>query len=56
MKICLHMEELLNRPLHEFLSLTPVMILIILFCSVNIFLLLDELPQTTIQYFIIEQK
>jgi hypothetical protein len=41
-------SNLLNRPLHEFLGLTPVMILIIFFCSVNIFLLLHELPQKTI--------
>jgi hypothetical protein len=40
----------LNRRLHEFLCLTPAIILMILFCNVNIFLLLRELPEKIIHY------
>jgi hypothetical protein len=44
----------LNRLLYEFLGLAPAIILMILFCKVNILLLLDELPHKIIPYFIIE--
>jgi hypothetical protein len=44
--------ELLNNSLHEFLDLTPIMLLIIVFFYVNIFLLFDELPQKSILYLI----
>jgi hypothetical protein len=36
--------ELVNIFLHEFLDLTPAIILTVLFCKVNIILLLGELP------------
>jgi hypothetical protein len=52
------MEEVksLIRFLHEFLDLTPTIILTILFCKVNIILLLGELPPKIIPYFIMEWK
>jgi hypothetical protein len=50
------MEEVraLISLVHEFLGLTPAIILIIFFWDVNIFLLLHELPQKIIPYFIID--
>jgi hypothetical protein len=47
-------SNLLKRLLYKFLGLTPAIILMIFFCNVNIFLLLHELPQKVIPYFIIE--
>jgi hypothetical protein len=47
-------SNLLNSLLHEFLGLTLAIILMIFFCNVNIFLLLHELPQKIILFFIIE--
>jgi hypothetical protein len=44
----------LNILLHEVLGCAPAIILMIFFCKVNIFLLLDELPQKIIPYFTIE--
>jgi hypothetical protein len=38
-------SNLMNRFLHEFLDLTPAIIVIVLFCKVNIILLLGELPK-----------
>jgi len=38
----------LNRFLHEVLGCTPAIILMILFCKVNIFPLLEELPHKII--------
>jgi hypothetical protein len=49
-------SDLINRLLHEFLGLPLAIILIIFFCNVNIFLLLHELPQKIIPYFIREWK
>jgi hypothetical protein len=51
-KIC----NLLNRSLQELWDLTPIMILTVFLCNVNTFLLLDELPQKIIPYFIKEWK
>jgi len=48
--------ELINSLLHEVLGLTPDIILIFLFCKVNIILLLGELSQKIIPYFIMEYK
>jgi hypothetical protein len=48
------LSELINRYLHEFLDLTPAIILTVLFCKVNIILLLEELPPKIIPYFIME--
>jgi hypothetical protein len=49
MKIYIGMEQakspvFLNRLLHEVLGCAPTIILIIFFCNLNIFLLLDEFP------------
>jgi hypothetical protein len=47
MKICIHMEEVKSlscKQTSESLGLAPDIILTILFCKVNIILLLDELP------------
>jgi hypothetical protein len=41
-KIC----NLLNILLHEILGLAPAILLTVFFCTVNIVLLLDKLPQT----------
>jgi hypothetical protein len=49
-------SNLLNRLLHEFLALTPAINLIIFFWEMNIFLLLEELLQNNIPYFIVEWK
>jgi len=49
-------SNLMNRFLHEFLDLTPAIILTVLFCKVNIILLLGELPPKIIPYFIMEWK
>jgi hypothetical protein len=38
-------SNLRNGVPHEFLDLTPAIILTVLFCKVNIILLLEELPQ-----------
>jgi hypothetical protein len=38
-------SNLLTRPLHEFLCLTPAMILIFFLCNINIILLLHEMLQ-----------
>jgi hypothetical protein len=46
----------MNRFLHEFLDLTPSIIQTVLFCKVNIILLLGELPQEITPYFITEWK
>jgi hypothetical protein len=61
MKICIRMKEfkisdLLNRLLREFLGLPLAMILMIFFCDVNTTLLLHELLQKIIPYFILERK
>ena len=37
-------SNFLNNLLHEVLGCAPTIILIILFCKVNIFLLLEEFP------------
>jgi hypothetical protein len=44
-------SNLTNRFLHEFLDLTPAIILTVLFCKVNIILLLGELPQKNYSIF-----
>jgi hypothetical protein len=44
-------SNLMNRFLHEFLDLTPAIILTVLFCKVNIILLLGELPQKNYSIF-----
>jgi hypothetical protein len=44
-------SNLMNRFLHEFLDLTPAIILTVLFCKVNIILLLGELPEKKISIF-----
>jgi hypothetical protein len=49
-------SKLMNRFLHEFLDLTLAIILTILFCKINLILLLGELPQKTIPYLIMEWK
>jgi len=49
-------SNLMNRFLHEFLNLTPAIILTVLFRKVNIILLLGKLPQKIIPYFIMEWK
>jgi hypothetical protein len=58
MKMCIYVEEvrllILHTLLPEFLDLTPAMILRIIFCNINIVLLLDELTQKIIPYFIVE--
>jgi hypothetical protein len=46
----------MNRFLHEFLDLTPAIILTLLFSKVNIILMLGELPQKIIPDFIMEWK
>jgi hypothetical protein len=51
-KIC----NVMNGFLDEFLDLTPAIILTVLFCKVNIILLLRELPQKIIPYFVMEWK
>jgi hypothetical protein len=43
------MSNTLNRPLHDFLGLTPAIILTILFCNINISFLVDELPRKLFQ-------
>jgi uncharacterized protein YbcI len=48
--------ELINSFMHEVLGLTPAIILTVLFCKVNIILLLGELSQKNIPYFIMEWK
>jgi hypothetical protein len=45
-----------NRFVHEFLDMTPAIILTVLFCKVSIILLLGELPPKIIPYFIMEWK
>jgi hypothetical protein len=47
-------SNLLNRLPHEFLGLTLAIITMIFFCDVNIFLLLLQLLQKIIPYFIIQ--
>jgi hypothetical protein len=49
-------SNLKNRFLHEFLDLTTGIILTVLFCKINIILLVGELPQKIIPYFIMEWK
>jgi len=39
------LSKLMNRFLHEVLDLTPAIILTVLFCKVNIILLLGEIPK-----------
>jgi hypothetical protein len=51
-KIC----NLLNNSLQELWDFIPIMILTIFFCCVNTFLLLAELPQKIIPYFVKEWK
>jgi hypothetical protein len=46
----------MNRVLHEFLDLTPALILTVLFHKINIILLMEELPQKIIPYFIMGWK
>ena len=47
-------SNFLSSLLREVLGCAPTIILMIFFCKVNIFLLLDELPQKIIPYFTIE--
>jgi hypothetical protein len=47
-------SNFLNILLHGVLGHAPTIILMIFFCKVNIFPLLEELPQKIIPYFIIE--
>jgi hypothetical protein len=47
-------SNFLNRLLHGVLGYAPTIILMIFFCKVNIFPLLEELPKKIIPYFIIE--
>jgi len=42
----------LNRLLHEVLSCAPAIILMIFFCKVKIFSLLEEINETNLPYFI----
>jgi hypothetical protein len=49
-------SNLMSIFLHEFLDLTPAIILRVLFFEVNIILLLEELPPKIIPYFIMEWK
>jgi hypothetical protein len=49
-KIC----SFLNRLLDGVLGCAPTMILMIFFCKVNIFVLLEEFPQKVIPYRILE--
>ena len=44
----------LNRLLHEVLGCATAVILMLFFCKVKIFPLLEELPQIIIPYFITE--
>ena len=46
----------LNRLLHEVLGCATAVILMLFFCKVKIFPLLEELPQIIIPYFITEWK
>jgi hypothetical protein len=46
-------SKLLNRLLHEVLGHATSVLLMIFFCKVNIFPLLEELPQKSIPSFII---
>jgi len=46
----------LNRLLQEVLGCAPAIFLLIFFCQVKIFPLLEELPLKIIPYFIIEGK
>jgi hypothetical protein len=43
-------SSFLNRLLHEVLGCAPTIIMMIFFCNVNIFLLLDEFPPKIIPY------
>jgi len=57
--MCIGMEQVkffnfLNRIVHEVLGFAPVMIVTIFFCDINIFPLLDKLPQKIIPRFIME--
>ena len=45
LKYKVRISNLLNRFLHETLFLQPIIILIILFCILNIFILWGEFPQ-----------
>jgi multidrug efflux pump subunit AcrB len=49
-------SHFLNRLLRGVLRHAPTIILMIFFCNLNIVLLLEELPQKIILYFIIEWK
>jgi len=49
-------SNLMNRFLHEFLDLTPAIILTVFFCKVNIILLLGNYPKKIVSYFIMEWK
>jgi hypothetical protein len=49
-------SNFMNRFLHAFLDFTPAIILTTLFCKVNIILMLGELSQKIIPYFIMEWK
>jgi hypothetical protein len=48
------MSNFLNILVHEVLGCAPAIILTICYCKVKIFLLLEELPQKIIPYFIME--
>jgi hypothetical protein len=57
MRICIHVEFRSLIPethLNDFLGLTPVINLGVIFCKVNIFLLLDYLLQEIIYYFTVK--
>jgi hypothetical protein len=58
MKIYRHgigkISNFLNKRLHGVLGCAPAIILMIFFSKVNIFLLLEQLPQKIIPYFITE--
>ena len=44
----------LNKFIHEVLGRAPAIILNIFFCKIKIFPLLEDLPQKSIKYFIID--
>lgn len=51
---CANISDILNSPVHELTGSLPAIYLAVLFCKVNVFLLLGELLPKIIPYFIIE--
>ena len=47
-------SDCLNRLIHEVLSCAPAIMLMIFFCEVKIFPLLERLPQKIVPYYILE--